>query len=85
MDEYKTLTTESVKSAYKKVPNKINDKITSESKKIIENKTALNRILINGEQSFFTLTDHKPIVSNNNPKTHLLKLTSATKLIFAIK
>ena len=84
MDEYKTLTTESVKSAYKKVPNKINDKITSESKKIIENKTALNRILINGDQSFFTLTDHKPIVSNN-PKTHLLKLTSATKLISATK
>ena len=84
MDEYKTLTTESVKSAYKKVPNKINDKITSESKKIIENKTALNRILINGDQSFFTLTDHKPIVSNN-PKTHLLKLTSGTKLIFATK
>ena len=84
MDEYKTLTTESVKSAYKKVPNKINDKITSESKKIIENKTALNRILINGEQSFFILTDHKPTVSNN-PKTHLLKLTSATKLISATK
>ena len=84
MDEYKTLTTESVKSAYKKGPNKINDKITSESKKIIENKTALNRILINGDQSFFTLTDHKPIVSNN-PKTHLLKLTSGTKLIFATK
>ena len=84
MDEYKTLTTESVKSAYKKVPNKINDKITSKSKKIIENKTALNRILINGDQSFFTLTDHKPIVSNN-PKTHLLKLTSGTKLIFATK
>ena len=84
MDEYKTLTTESVKSAYKKVPNKINDKITSESKKIIENKTALNRILINGDQSFFTLTDHKPIVSNN-PKTHLLKVTSGTKLIFATK
>ena len=84
MDEYKTLTTESVKSAYKKVPNKISDKITSESKKIIENKTALNRILINGDQSFFTLTDHKPIVSNN-PKTHLLKLTSGTKLIFATK
>ena len=84
MDEYKTLTTQSVKSAYKKVPNKINDKITSESKKIIENKTALNRILINGDQSFFTLTDHKPIVSNN-PKTHLLKLTSGTKLIFATK
>ena len=84
MDEYKTLTTESVKSAYKKVPNKINDKITSESKKILENKTALNRILINGDQSFFTLTDHKPIVSNN-PKTHLLKLTSGTKLIFATK
>ena len=84
MDEYKTLTTESVKSPYKKVPNKINDKITSKSKKIIENKTALNRILINGDQSFFTLTDHKPIVSNN-PKTHLLKLTSGTKLIFATK
>ena len=39
-DEYKRLTTEAITSTYKKVPDKTDDKINTESKRIIENKTA---------------------------------------------
>ena len=39
IDEYKKLTTEAVTSTYKKVPDKINDKISIEGKRIMENKT----------------------------------------------
>ena len=39
-DEYKKLTTEAVTLTYKKLPDKINDKINTEGKRIMENKTA---------------------------------------------
>ena len=39
IDEYKKLTTEAIASTYKKIPNKINDKINIERKRIIGNKT----------------------------------------------
>ena len=35
-DEYRKLTTEAVKSTYKKVPDKINNKINTEGKRIME-------------------------------------------------
>ena len=71
-DEYKKLTTEAVTSTYKKVPDKINDKINTEGKRIMENKTALNRMFINGKNNcFITLKDHKENFLNN-PKTRLL-------------
>ena len=71
-DEYKKLTTETVPSTYKKVPDKINDKINTEGKRIMENKTALNRMFINGKNNcFITLKDHKENFLNN-PKTRLL-------------
>ena len=71
-DEYKKLTTEAVTSTYKKVPDKINDKINTESKRIMENKTALNRMFINGKNNcFITLKDHKANFLKNS-KTRLL-------------
>ena len=71
-DEYKKLTTEAVTSTYKKVPDKINDKINTEGKRIMKNKTALNRMFINGKNNcFITLKDHKANFLNN-PKTRLL-------------
>ena len=71
-DEYKKLTTGAVTSTYKKVPDKINDKINTEGKRIMENKTALNRMFINGKNNcFITLKDHKENFLNN-PKTRLL-------------
>ena len=71
-DEYKKLTTEAVTSTYKKVPDKINNKINTEDKRIMKNKTALNRMFINGKNNcFITLKDHKANFLNN-PKTRLL-------------
>ena len=56
----------------KKVPDKINDKINTEAKRIMENKTALNRMFINGKNNCsIILKDHKANVLNN-PKTRLL-------------
>ena len=61
-DEYKNLTTEAVTSTYKKVSDKINNKVNTEGKRIMENKTALDRILINCQNNcFITLKDHKEI------------------------
>ena len=71
-DEYKKLTTEAITSTYKKVPDKISDKINTEGKRIMENKTALNRMFINGKNNrFITLKDHKANFLSN-PKTRLL-------------
>ena len=70
--EYKKLTTEAVTSTNKKVPDKINDKINTESKRIMEDRTALKRIFINGKNNcFITMKDHKENFLNN-PKTRLL-------------
>ena len=72
IDEYKKLTTEAVSSIYKKIPDKINDKTNSEGKRIMENKTALNRMFINDNNyCFITLNDHKPNFLNN-PIIYLL-------------
>ena len=71
-DEYKKLTTEAVTSTYKKVHDKINDKINTEGKRIMKNKTALNRMFINSKNNcFITLKDHKANFLNNL-KTGLL-------------
>ena len=37
-DEYEKITTEAVASTYKKVPDKINDQINTESKRVTETK-----------------------------------------------
>ena len=71
-DEYKKLATEAVTSTYKKVPEKMNDKIKKESKRIMESKAALDRMFINGKSNcFITLKDH---IDNflNNLQTRLL-------------
>ena len=65
-DEYKKLTTETVTSTIKKVPDKINDKINTESKRIMEDRTALKRIFINGKNNcFIAMKDHKENFLNN--------------------
>ena len=57
---------------YKKVPDQINDKINKEGKRIMENKTALERMFINRKRNcFITLKDHEENFLNN-PKTRLL-------------
>ena len=59
----------------KKVPDKINDKINTEGKRIMKNKTALNRIFINGKNNcFITMKDHRANFLNN-PETRLLNPT----------
>ena len=72
IDIYKKLTTEAVSSIYKKIRDKINDKTDSEGKRIMESKTALNRVFINdNNHCFITLKDHKPNFLNN-PIIYLL-------------
>ena len=57
---------------YKKVPDKINNKVNADGKKIIENKEVVSRMFMNGSKScFITLKDHKPNFLNN-PKVRLL-------------
>ena len=59
-DECKKLTIEAFTSTYGKVPDKISNKIKAEDKRIMENKTALNRMFINGKNNrFITLKEHK--------------------------
>ena len=71
-DAYKKLTTEADTSTYKKVPDKTNEKINTEGKKIMENKTTLNRIFVTSKNCcFITLKDHK-LNFLNKPKTRLL-------------
>ena len=68
----KKLTTEAVTSTYKKVCDKINNKINTEGKIIMGNKTALNRMFINCKNNcFITLKEHKANFLNS-PKTSLL-------------
>ena len=60
-DEYNKLTTDGITSAYKKVSDKISNKVNADGKKIIENKAVVNRMLVNGSNScFISLKDHKP-------------------------
>ena len=66
-----------------KVPDEINAKINTESKRIMENKTTLNRLFVNSKSSCsitivnsksscsITVKDHK-LNFLNNPKTYLL-------------
>ena len=71
-DEYKKLISEAVTSTYKKVPNKINDKINTEGKRVMEIKTALNRMFINGKNNRFITLNNPNANFLNNPKTRLL-------------
>ena len=60
-DEYNKLTTDAITSVYKKVSDKISNKVNADGKKIIENKAVVNRMLMNGSNScFISLKDHKP-------------------------
>ena len=71
-DEYNKLTTDAITTAYKKVSDKIRNKVNADGKKIIENKAVVNRMFVNGSNScFITLKDHKPNFLNN-PKVRLL-------------
>ena len=71
-DEYNKLTTDAITSAYKKVSDKISNKVNADGKRIIENKAVVNRMFLNGSNScFITLKDPKPNFLNN-PKVPLL-------------
>ena len=52
----------------KKIPDKISNKVNAGGKKIIENKEIVNRLFVNGRNSYFIiLKDHKPhFLSNPN-------------------
>ena len=70
--EYNKLTTDAITSTYKKVSDKISNKVNADGKKIIENKEVVNRMFVNGSNScFITLKDQKPNFLNN-PKVRLL-------------
>ena len=65
-DEYNKLTTDAITSAYRKVSDKISNKVNADGKKIIENKAVVNRMFVNGSNSCFVfLKDHKPNFLNN--------------------
>ena len=71
-DEYNKLTTDAITSAYKKVSDKISNKVNADRPKIIENKAVVTGMFVNGSNSsFITLKDHKPNFLNN-PKVRLL-------------
>ena len=53
-------------STYKKIPDKISNKVNADGKKIVENKEVVNRMFVNGRNScFITLKDHKRHFLNN--------------------
>ena len=47
-------------STYRKIPDKISNKVNAHAKKIVENKELVNPLFVNGRNScFITLKDHK--------------------------
>ena len=55
-----------IASTYKKIPDKISNKVNADGKKIVENKEVVNRLFVNGRNScFITLKDHKRHFLNN--------------------
>ena len=71
-DKYNKLTTDAITSTYKRVPDKISNKINADGKKIKENKEVVIWMFVNGSSSCsFNLKDHKQNFSNN-PKVRLL-------------
>ena len=40
-------------STYKKIPDKISNKVNADGKKIVENKEVVNRLFVNGRNSCF--------------------------------
>ena len=53
-------------STYKKISDKISNKVNADGKKIVENKEVVNRLFVNGRNScFITLKDHKRHFLNN--------------------
>ena len=47
-NEYKKLTSDAITSTYKKIPDKISNKVNADGKKTVENKEVANRIYVNG-------------------------------------
>ena len=52
-DKYNKLTTDATTSTYKKIPDKISNKVNADGKKIVENKEVVNRLFVNGRNSCF--------------------------------
>ena len=53
IDKYNKLTSNATTSTYKKIPDKISNKVNVDGKKIVENKEAVNRLFVNGRNSCF--------------------------------
>ena len=54
-------------STYKKISDKISNKVNADGKKIVENRKVVDRLIVNGRNScFITLKDPKPHFSNNS-------------------
>ena len=52
-DKYNKLTTDATTSTYKKITDKISNKVNADGKKIVENKEVVNRLFVNGRNSCF--------------------------------
>ena len=65
-DEYNKLTTDTITSTYKKIPDKMSNKVNADGNINNRNKKAVNRIFLNGRNScFIRLKDHKPKLLSN--------------------
>ena len=65
-DKYNKLTTNAITLTYKKIPDKISNKVNADGKKIVDNKEVTNRLFVNGRKScFITLKDHGTHFLNN--------------------
>ena len=54
-------------STYKKISDKISNKVNADGKKIVENRKVVDRLIVNGRNScFITLKDPKPHFLNNS-------------------
>ena len=72
-DEYSKLTKNAVKSMYKKIPNKISNKVIA-NKKNTANKEEVNRILLSSSNSWFITLKYRGLNFLNNSKLYLLEL-----------
>ena len=52
-DKYNKLTTDATTSTYKKIPDKISNKVNADGKKIVESKEVVNRLFVTGRNSCF--------------------------------
>ena len=59
-DEYNKLTTDTITSTYKKIPDKMSNKVNADENINNRNKKAVNRIFLNGRNSCFIRLSERP-------------------------